>query len=130
MIGVKEEVVVHATYRMTTTLRHDPGVVVFPYRGSLESGDQLWNTIESSDCKVVNRAKGICDYEERLYIDPRHYDFGNEDAGAWKTMPAASGSPAASTTSTTSRSRSWSSGPPASRSTPRPSRSSRAGRSP
>ncbi|MFJ9601078.1 hypothetical protein [Streptomyces althioticus] len=85
VIGVKEEVVVHATYRMTTKLKHDPGVVVFPYRGSLESGDQLWNTIENSDCKVVNRAKGICDYEEWLYIDPRHYDFGNEDAGAWKT---------------------------------------------
>ncbi|MGV9813477.1 hypothetical protein ACWDTQ_16345 [Streptomyces cellulosae] len=85
VIGVKEEVVVRATFRMTTKLRHDPGVAVFPYRGSLESGDQLWNTIETSDCKVVNRAKGICDYEERLYIDPRHYDFGNEDAGAWKT---------------------------------------------
>lgn len=85
VIGVKEEVVVRATFRMTTKLRHDPGVAVFPYRGSLESGDQLWNTIETSDCKVVNRTKGICDYEERLYIDPRHYDFGNEDAGAWKT---------------------------------------------
>ncbi|MFE8966069.1 hypothetical protein ACFYMR_04475 [Streptomyces albogriseolus] len=85
VIGVKEEVVVHATYRMTTKLRYDPGVVVFPYRGGLESGDQLWHAIDSSDCKVVNRAKGICDFEEWLYIDPRHPDFGNKDAGAWKT---------------------------------------------
>ncbi|MFI8202111.1 hypothetical protein [Streptomyces sp. NPDC085937] len=61
----------HATYRMTTKLRYDPGVVVFPYRGGLESGDHLWHAVDSSNCKVVDRAQGICDFEERLYIDPR-----------------------------------------------------------
>ncbi|MFJ8897968.1 hypothetical protein [Streptomyces sp. NPDC102370] len=85
VIGTKGEVVVHATYRMTTKLRYDPGVVVYPYRGGLESGDRLWHAIDSSNCKVVDRAQGICDFEERLYIDPRHLDFGNEDAGMWKT---------------------------------------------
>ncbi|WGP13624.1 hypothetical protein [Streptomyces sp. SH5] len=85
VVGVKEEVAVPGTFRMTTRLKYDYGPTVFPYRGRPGYGDELWNAIEGSDCKVVNKAKGICDFEQRLYIDPRHLDFGNEDAGAWKT---------------------------------------------
>lgn len=85
VIGVQEEVEVHATFRMTTTLRYDSGPAVFPYRGTTENPDTLWNTIIGGDCEVVDRAKGICDFEEWLYIDPRHIDFGNEDAGTWRT---------------------------------------------
>ncbi|MFE9460988.1 hypothetical protein [Streptomyces californicus] len=84
VIGVKEEVEVHGTFRMTTKLTYDHGPTLFPYRGKPGHGDELWNTIFSSDCKVVDKAKGICDFEEQLHIDPRHIDFGNEDAGAWK----------------------------------------------
>lgn len=85
VIGVQEEVEVPATFRMTTTLRHDSGPVVFPYRGTTENPDTLWNSIITSDCNVVDKAKGICDFDEWLYIDPRHIDFGNEDAGTWRT---------------------------------------------
>ncbi|SCF86348.1 hypothetical protein GA0115255_109224 [Streptomyces sp. Ncost-T6T-2b] len=85
VVGVKEEVKVYGTLRMTTKLKYDYGPTAFPYRGKPGYGDELWNAIESSDCKVVNKAKGICDFEQWLYIDPRHLDFGNEDAGAWKT---------------------------------------------
>ncbi|MFD0421311.1 hypothetical protein [Streptomyces parvus] len=85
VVGVKEEVMVPGTFRMTTKLKYDYGPTVFPYRGKPGYGHELWNAIEGSDCKVVNKAKGICDFEQRLYIDPRHLDFGNEDAGGWKT---------------------------------------------
>ncbi|MEE1736140.1 hypothetical protein [Streptomyces sp. BE147] len=85
VIGVKEEVEVRVAFRMTTKLRYDPGPTVFPYRGKLGSGDTLHSAIIGSDCKVVDKAKGICDFEEWLYIDPRNLDFGNEDAGTWKT---------------------------------------------
>lgn len=85
VIGVKEEVEVRAAFRMTTTLKHDSGPKVFPYRGKLETGDRLYSSVITSDCKVVDKAKGICDFDEWLYIDPRHVDFGNEDAGTWKT---------------------------------------------
>lgn len=85
VIGVKEEVEVRAVFRMTTKLRYDSGPTVFPYRGKLDSGDTLHSAIITSDCEVVDKAKGICDFEEWLYIDPRNYDFGNEDAGTWKT---------------------------------------------
>lgn len=85
VIGVKEEVEVHAVFRMTTKLRYDYGPVVFPYRGKLDRSDTIHIAIVGSDCKVVDKAKGICDFEEWLYIDPRHTDFGNEDAGTWKT---------------------------------------------
>ncbi|MFE2290605.1 hypothetical protein [Streptomyces sp. NPDC059452] len=85
VIGVKEEVKVYVTFRMTTKLKYTYGPTVFPYRGKPDSGNELWNTIHTSDCRVVNKAQGICDFEEWLHIDPRHYDFGNEDAGTWKT---------------------------------------------
>ncbi|MFD9095832.1 hypothetical protein [Streptomyces collinus] len=85
VIGVKEEVVVPAAFRMTTTLKYDFGPSVLPYRGKLGTGDRLYSAYEVSDCKVVDKAKGICDFAEWLYIDPRHLDFGNEDAGTWKT---------------------------------------------
>lgn len=85
VIGVKEVVEVHAVLRMTTTLKYDSGPAVFPYRGSTNSPETLWNSILVSDCKVVDRAKGICDFEEWLHIDPRDHDFGNEDAGSWRT---------------------------------------------
>lgn len=85
VIGVKGQVEVHAAFRMTTELRYDNGPTVFPYRGKLNNTDTMHTAIIGSDCKVVNRAKGICDFEEWLYIDPRHLDFGNEDAGTWRT---------------------------------------------
>ncbi|MFJ9330855.1 hypothetical protein ACIRPN_29620 [Streptomyces sp. NPDC101230] len=85
VIGVKKEVEVYSTFRMTTKLKHNSAPTVFPYRGKLDSGDELWTSIISSDCKVVNKAKGICDYENWLHIDPRHVDFGNKAAGTWKT---------------------------------------------
>ncbi|MCG7208218.1 hypothetical protein [Streptomyces arenae] len=85
VIGVKEEVEVRAAFRMTTTLRYDHGPTVLPYRGKLDSGDRLYSAVITSDCEVVDKAKGICDFDEWLYIDPRHVDFGNEDAGTWKT---------------------------------------------
>ncbi len=85
VIGVKEEVEVRAAFRMTTTLKYDFGPKVFPYRGKLNTGDRLYDSVITSDCEVVDRAKGMCDFDEWLYIDPRHVDFGNEDAGTWKT---------------------------------------------
>ncbi|MFF2008461.1 hypothetical protein ACFVWY_05215 [Streptomyces sp. NPDC058195] len=85
VVGVKEEVEVHAGFRMTTRLRYDFGPTVFPYRGKPDTGDTVHSAIITSDCKVVDRAKGICDFEEWLYIDPRSHDFGNEDAGTWQT---------------------------------------------
>ncbi|WP_307669089.1 hypothetical protein [Streptomyces sp. V2I9] len=85
VLGVKEEVEVYVTFRMTTTLKHRSGPMVFPYRGTVGSSETLWNSIITSDGEVVDQAKGICDFEEWLTIDPRHYDFGNEDAGTWKT---------------------------------------------
>ncbi|NUV61424.1 hypothetical protein [Streptomyces sp. CAI-85] len=85
VIGVNEEVEVRAAFRMTTKLKFDFGPTVLPYRGKLSSGDRLYSAVITSDCKVVDKAKGICDVDEWLYIDPRHVDFGNEDAGTWKT---------------------------------------------
>ncbi|MET9440640.1 hypothetical protein [Streptomyces sp. NPDC006610] len=85
VIGVKDEVEVRASFRMTTTLRYDAGPTVFPYRGKPDSGDTLYTSIITSDCEVVDKEKGICDFKEWLYIDPRHLDFGNEDAGTWQT---------------------------------------------
>ncbi|MEU6435722.1 hypothetical protein ABZ874_15515 [Streptomyces albidoflavus] len=85
VIGVKEEVEVRAYFRMTTKLKYDSGPKVFPYRGKLDSSDELWDSIITSDCRVVDRKKGVCDFEEWLSIDPRNGDFGNEDAGTWKT---------------------------------------------
>ncbi|MFE9815865.1 hypothetical protein [Streptomyces sp. NPDC005773] len=85
VIGVKDVVEVHATFRMTTTLRYDSGVWVFPYRGTTENMDTMQNAMIGSDCKVVDRAKGVCDFDEWLYFDPRHIDVGNEDAGTWRT---------------------------------------------
>ncbi|MGW8888619.1 hypothetical protein [Streptomyces sp. NPDC055749] len=85
VVGVQEEVVVHASFRMTTTLKYDFGPKVYPYRGRLDTGDTMHSAIMGSDCKVVDKANGICDFDEWLYIDPRHVDFGNEDAGTWGT---------------------------------------------
>ncbi|MFC9249511.1 hypothetical protein ACFT7S_37335 [Streptomyces sp. NPDC057136] len=85
VIGVKEEVVVHAVFRMTTRLKYDFGPTVYPYRGRLDTGETLHSAIGGSDCEVVDRVNGICDFEEWLYIDPRDLDFGNEDAGTWGT---------------------------------------------
>ncbi|MFI8006481.1 hypothetical protein [Streptomyces sp. NPDC086010] len=85
VVGVKEEVEVPAVFRMTTKLKYRSGPTVFPYRGKTDRGDTLHSAVITSDCKVVDRAKGICDFEEWLYIDPRNLDFGNEDAGTWKT---------------------------------------------
>ncbi|MEV7401888.1 hypothetical protein AB0N93_16035 [Streptomyces sp. NPDC091267] len=85
VIGIQEEVEVHATFRMTTTLKYEYGPTVFPYRGKLDNTDTIESYVIGSDCEVVDRAKGICDFEEWLYIDPRHIDFGNEDAGTWRT---------------------------------------------
>lgn len=55
------------------------------YRGKPDSGDTVHSHTITSDCEVVDRAKGICDFGEWLYIDPRNLDFGNEDAGTWRT---------------------------------------------
>ncbi|MFI1223120.1 MULTISPECIES: hypothetical protein [unclassified Streptomyces] len=85
VVGVKEEVEVYATFRMTTKLKYKYGPTVFPYRGKLSNMDTMHSAVIGSDCKVVNKATGTCDFEQWLYIDPRHTDFGNEDAGAWKT---------------------------------------------
>ncbi|MEU1491710.1 hypothetical protein ABZ456_15805 [Streptomyces sp. NPDC005776] len=85
VIGVQERVEVHAVFRMTTKLRYDLGPMVFPYRGTTENAETVQSAIIGSDCKVVDSAKGICDFEEWLYIDPRDLDFGNEDAGTWRT---------------------------------------------
>ncbi len=85
VIGVKEEVEVRAAFRMTTKLKYDFGPTVFPYRGKLDNADTVHSAVITSDCEVVDKAKGICDFEEWLYIDPRHLDFGNEDAGTWRT---------------------------------------------
>ncbi|MFC8226391.1 hypothetical protein [Streptomyces sp. NPDC057287] len=85
VVGVQEEVEVPAAFRMTTKLRYDSGPTVFPYRGKPDSGDTIHSSVITSDCKVVDKAKGICDFEEWLYIDPRNLDFGNEDAGTWNT---------------------------------------------
>ncbi|OEJ36344.1 hypothetical protein [Streptomyces agglomeratus] len=84
VVGVKEQVRVHATFRMTTRLKHDSGPTVFPYRGNPETGPLRISAIETSDCKVVDSENGICDFTERMYIDPRYLD-GNEDAGTWRT---------------------------------------------
>lgn len=81
VIGVKEEVELYVTFRMATKIKHKSAPMVFPYRGKLSNMDTLWNSIITSDCRVVDKAKGICDFEEWLSIDPRHYEFGNEDAG-------------------------------------------------
>lgn len=85
VIGVQEEVEVHAVLRMTTKLRYDYGPTVFPYRGKTDNAETLQSAIITSDCKVVDRVNGICDFDEWLYIDPRDSDFGNEDAGTWRT---------------------------------------------
>ncbi|MET8341827.1 hypothetical protein [Streptomyces microflavus] len=85
VIGVKDEAKVYVTFRMTTKRKYVYGPTVFPYRGKSDSGNGLWSTIYTSDCRVVNKAQGICDFEEWLHIDPQHYDFGNKDAGTWKT---------------------------------------------
>ncbi|WP_327707836.1 hypothetical protein OG912_01800 [Streptomyces sp. NBC_00464] len=85
VIGVKEEVVVPATFRMTTKLRYDFGPTVYPYRGKPDTGDTLHSSVVTSDCKVVDKAQGVCGFKEWLYIDPRNHDFGNEDAGTWRT---------------------------------------------
>ncbi|MGW3631713.1 hypothetical protein ACWD7F_16350 [Streptomyces sp. NPDC005122] len=85
VVGVKGEVEVHAVFRMTTRLTYDSGPTVFPYRGKTTSADTMHSATMTTNCKVVDRAKGICDFEEWLYIDPRNSDFGNEDAGTWKT---------------------------------------------
>lgn len=85
VIGVQEEVEVHAFFRMTTKLRHDSGPTVYPFRGKPDTGDTLHSAVITSDCKVVDRSKGICGFEEWLYIDPQNGDFGNEDAGTWGT---------------------------------------------
>ncbi|MFG3149757.1 hypothetical protein [Streptomyces sp. NPDC048243] len=85
VVGTTNEVVVPASFRMTTKLTYDFGPTVFPYRGHPDSSDTLQSTVITSDCKVVDKADGICDFKEWLYIDPRFADFGNEYAGAWKT---------------------------------------------
>lgn len=85
VLGVKKEVELYVTFRMTTKLKYRFGPMVFPYRGAVGSSETLWNSIITNDCEVVDQAKGVCDFEEWLTIDPRHYDFGNEDAGTWKT---------------------------------------------
>ncbi|MFB6814897.1 hypothetical protein ACFCV8_10155 [Streptomyces sp. NPDC056347] len=85
VVGVKEEVEVHATFRMTTRLKYGYGPTVFPYRGKLSNMDTMHTAVVTSDCEVVDRSKGICDFEEWIYIDPRNSDFGNEDAGTWRT---------------------------------------------
>ncbi|MFE5138357.1 hypothetical protein ACFRDV_11850 [Streptomyces fagopyri] len=85
VIGTTKEVVVPASFRMTTKLKYDYGPTVFPYRGKPDSGDTLHSSVITSDCEVVDKAKGVCDFEEWLYIDPRYSDFGNAYAGTWKT---------------------------------------------
>ncbi|MGW3816338.1 hypothetical protein [Streptomyces sp. NPDC005046] len=85
VIGTTKEVVVPASFRMTTRLKYDYGPTVFPYRGHPDSGDTLHSSVITSDCEVVDEANGVCDFKEWLYIDPRYSDFGNEYAGTWKT---------------------------------------------
>ncbi|MEU0785713.1 hypothetical protein ABZ341_29525 [Streptomyces sp. NPDC006173] len=85
VIGTTNEVVAPASFRMTTKLKYDYGPTVFPYRRHPDSSDTLQGAVISSDCKVVDKATGICDFKEWLHIDPRYADFGNEYAGVWKT---------------------------------------------
>ncbi|WP_217131194.1 hypothetical protein [Streptomyces sp. AC558_RSS880] len=81
VIGVKEVVEVQAVFRMTTKLGYDSGPTVFPCRGKPDAGDTLHSAVITSGCEIVDRAKGICDFEEWLYADPRDLDFGNSDGG-------------------------------------------------
>ncbi|MER8032357.1 hypothetical protein ABTZ78_25725 [Streptomyces bauhiniae] len=85
VVGVKDEIEVPASFRMTTKLKSRYGPMLYPYRGKLVGGDALYSVIITSDCIVVDKAKGICDFKESLSIDPTHIDFGNEDAGTWRT---------------------------------------------
>ncbi len=82
VVGISKEVAVPASFRMSTTLRWE-SPMVFPYRGKLDSGDELWHAIETSDCITVSR--NVCDFNETLYLDPSEYSMRNKDAGAWKT---------------------------------------------
>ncbi|MFI2511518.1 hypothetical protein [Streptomyces sp. NPDC018972] len=81
VIGVKEEVEVQVVFRMTTKLGYDSGPTVFPCRRKPDAGDTLHSAVITSGCAIVDRAKGICDFEEWLYTDPRDLDFGNSDGG-------------------------------------------------
>ncbi|MFI6943270.1 hypothetical protein ACIBI4_28735 [Streptomyces sp. NPDC050418] len=82
VIGVSKEVAVPGSVRMTTTRKYDSAPYVVPYRGGLDSGDELWTAIEGSDCRVVST--DVCDFTQTLYIDPTYSDIGNEDTGTWK----------------------------------------------
>ncbi|WP_406447237.1 hypothetical protein OG782_00625 [Streptomyces sp. NBC_00876] len=85
VIGIQEEVTVPVTFRMTTSLKWDFAPMVYPYRGKLggEDEDTLWTNIHNYDCEPAGRTG--CDFHEELSIDPRYPNFGNEDAGTWKT---------------------------------------------
>ncbi|MET7675764.1 hypothetical protein [Streptomyces seoulensis] len=85
VVGVKDQIEVPVSFRMTTRLKYDYGPMIYPFRGKADGGEMLYDAIETTDCKVVDKKKGVCDFKEWLYIDPRHLDFGNEDAGTWGT---------------------------------------------
>lgn len=85
VIGVKEEVEVYATFRMTTKLKHKSGPTVFPYRGKLSNMDTLWNSIITSDCKVVNKATGKLRLRGMAVHRPAASTSETRTAGTWGT---------------------------------------------
>ena len=86
VLGVKEIVEIPASVRMTTRRKFDGGPVVYPYRNTPAGvGDALWSSIHTSDPKVVDKAKGIYDFDLSIHIDPRHKDVTNGDTGTWRT---------------------------------------------
>ncbi|WPR53461.1 hypothetical protein SJI45_22815 [Streptomyces sp. S399] len=85
VIGVKEEVEVPASGRMTTKLTFKGVPVVHPYRGKLGKGEELWSALGGGDPEVVDPVKGVYDFAVAFSIHPRHAGLKNKDAGTWKT---------------------------------------------
>ncbi|MFD7747384.1 hypothetical protein ACFV2V_15605 [Streptomyces sp. NPDC059698] len=78
VIGTTKEVVVPASFRMTTE-RQGKWPAVFLYRSG---GDRLWHAIETEEC--IEAGPGVCDINERMSFEPSVYDMRNSEAGAWK----------------------------------------------
>ncbi|WP_176482279.1 hypothetical protein [Streptomyces albidoflavus] len=85
VIGVKEEVEIPASVRMTTKLKYKGVPMVYPYRGKLGKGQELWSATGGSDPRVVDPVKGVYDFDVAFFIHPRHVGLKNTDAGTWKT---------------------------------------------
>ncbi|WLQ33845.1 hypothetical protein P8A18_10475 [Streptomyces castrisilvae] len=85
VIGTQEEVAVPVTFRMTTTRTWDWPPMVYPYRGKLDlvSSDMLYSDFSTNGCRPVGKTG--CDFDAKLYINPKYAIDGNGDAGTWKT---------------------------------------------